>query len=958
MSDSTDSKDLDKYGVWVKNTPKDIKGDSNEIPENAIDDIDLPSDDDMFNDIEFPMTAEDLNESPAPEQNEISDLDIDIDIPAEESSGVEEDENTDTTLSPDELSNITGSMEGGEDENADTTLSPDELLNITENQEIPTEEAAVEEPAVEDGMDDFNIDGLDITTDESLPEESAAEETAADIPADTGATEEVSLDDIPDGEVDLDDFMSDSSSVDSTPDGEVDLDAFMDGGSDASSAPDGDVDLSAFMDGGSDGDVDLSAFMDDAPAKKETKPEEIEDQKSLDIDVSFDDNAEEIIQEEDEESPAPEAAAPVAEATASADDMFDNFGNDQSPKPAAPQEALSGDTEEIDLSDFGFDDDDANIGMTNGPDGGSAPKKEVVDYDMKVSADDDSKVPSVQDVVMGNVESSDDTEIDEGETMSIENESAQNAEQNLEINQKGQEILSQIMGELSNLKDEIKNLKSDFEELKDRPTAAAGTAPIPAAKTESAPEEDMGFFGADDDGDDTIALSGNELTNILSNAEFSTEDAAPETDEEPVEEEVSFDQEPAVEEMAEPEFDETSIGGEDITMNFNEADMEEPKIESAEITPEDLAGTTDEFGEENVLPEEISVPKVEDDITVESSSSDLMDSVVNTDEPMDSLPEESINAEAVDEIMQEDVSIADSLDDEKIEYMEQDMPTESEGDETVVSVDDIVKENVSLQEDSDNVSVSIGDDINAAFDEADAVESEITDTALAEKDAYENSVSDIMKENISLQEDTDDVSVSVGDDIHAAFDEADAVESDIVDDALAEKDAYENSKSLDDEFNLDDDANEEPVPETLDESALTEDPTVAQDESGEEVDMSIFDEPVAEDAFAEESSEPTIAEEPTVEENAEPTIMDESSVDEPTIEEEPSAEPEVEKTVAAAPSAMETTSISKNLKTEIVSVLSYMDQLLENLPEDKITEFAKSEHFVTYKKLFDELGLS
>jgi uncharacterized protein TP_0179 len=35
-----------------------------------------------------------------------------------------------------------------------------------------------------------------------------------------------------------------------------------------------------------------------------------------------------------------------------------------------------------------------------------------------------------------------------------------------------------------------------------------------------------------------------------------------------------------------------------------------------------------------------------------------------------------------------------------------------------------------------------------------------------------------------------------------------------------------------------------------------------------------------------------------------------------------------------------------------------MDQLLENLPEEKIMEFAKSEQFITYKKLFTELGLA
>ncbi|PIE98263.1 MAG: hypothetical protein CR988_03985 [Treponema sp.] len=50
--------------------------------------------------------------------------------------------------------------------------------------------------------------------------------------------------------------------------------------------------------------------------------------------------------------------------------------------------------------------------------------------------------------------------------------------------------------------------------------------------------------------------------------------------------------------------------------------------------------------------------------------------------------------------------------------------------------------------------------------------------------------------------------------------------------------------------------------------------------------------------------------------------------------------------------------MSVELKEEIKSVLSYMDQLLESLPEDKIEEFARSEHFSTYKKLFEDLGIS
>jgi hypothetical protein len=50
--------------------------------------------------------------------------------------------------------------------------------------------------------------------------------------------------------------------------------------------------------------------------------------------------------------------------------------------------------------------------------------------------------------------------------------------------------------------------------------------------------------------------------------------------------------------------------------------------------------------------------------------------------------------------------------------------------------------------------------------------------------------------------------------------------------------------------------------------------------------------------------------------------------------------------------------IPAGLRQELRSVLSYMDQLLEALPEEKIAEFAKSEQFDTYKKLFEELGLA
>lgn len=49
--------------------------------------------------------------------------------------------------------------------------------------------------------------------------------------------------------------------------------------------------------------------------------------------------------------------------------------------------------------------------------------------------------------------------------------------------------------------------------------------------------------------------------------------------------------------------------------------------------------------------------------------------------------------------------------------------------------------------------------------------------------------------------------------------------------------------------------------------------------------------------------------------------------------------------------------VSNKLKTDIKTVLLYLDQLLAALPEEKIEEFAQSEYYDTYKKLFEELGI-
>lgn len=62
--------------------------------------------------------------------------------------------------------------------------------------------------------------------------------------------------------------------------------------------------------------------------------------------------------------------------------------------------------------------------------------------------------------------------------------------------------------------------------------------------------------------------------------------------------------------------------------------------------------------------------------------------------------------------------------------------------------------------------------------------------------------------------------------------------------------------------------------------------------------------------------------------------------------------------LAAPAKTTGTGAIPGGLRDEIKTVLKYMDQLLESLPDDKIEEFANSEYFEVYRRLFEELEIA
>ena len=236
-------------------------------------------------------------------------------------------------------------------------------------------------------------------------------------------------------------------------------------------------------------------------------------------------------------------------------------------------------------------------------------------------------------------------------------------------------IFSQIVTELSSLKNEIASLKNEFETLKNEKQPEN-------LKLESNDSGNEGFFSNSDE-DDTIALSKDEMDNILNTADIAQAEKTEATQEnisEPEElssEEPEFKQEPKTTDETENLFgsaddvadisDEDILSDDDFAMEFESAqteNIEEPTLDDVDYT---------NISKENDLPEEISVPK-NDDILVESSPTDLLetkDSKNESKNSSDSFDEDPFELSAVEP------SISETLTDEKLDYLSK-TPEEAE----------------------------------------------------------------------------------------------------------------------------------------------------------------------------------------------------------------------------------------------------------------------------------------
>jgi hypothetical protein len=565
------------------------------------------------------------------------------------------------------------------------------------------------------------------------------------------------------------------------------------------------------------------------------------------------------------------------------------------------------------------------------------------------------------------------------------------------------QLLMKIADELSSIRNELATLKKEF----------AGLQSLGGEKAEAG---QGGFFNEADD--EKIALTGDEMDTILHTAELDETDGAfdqADADAFPADSLEALAEEPAapepdeliIETLDTPDLPDTMDSPDTMdtpdTMDLPEAAEteavqagDEAEAEEIEIDLEDLGINLDDIASGV---DEAEAP------CEDAAGDDVFDIDISPEEEIEPIVAETAAEEAVT-VIEEDTDVLQQIREEGVAPMAPPPPPEGtayleddplagfsaeitlegeDGPEAEIAAApdealDISLDEASLELDIDeavfdelkeDAAPAEGDSADeppfdaAAFDTAsdgDAAGEEAIDLSIPDLSIPDLSIPDLSGTEDLPELDEALVDVPAADDGMASEDTAagDAVDS-FAEEALeAPELSAEITESLADES-------------ALDEIALDGELAIELEDDGDEVEAALDarDEDAALPAGMEETLEIDLgntgdiaqvipegfelaAEERPVpfDDDMEPFAEEDIAAVAPLEEAPPKAEAAGEEAAAA-----ESLDIPSGLKTELKNVLSYMDHLLESLPEEKIEEFAKSEYFDSYRKLFKELGL-
>jgi hypothetical protein len=457
---------------------------------------------------------------------------------------------------------------------------------------------------------------------------------------------------------------------------------------------------------------------------------------------------------------------------------------------------------------------------------------------------------------------------------------------------KSTQLLMKIAEELSSIRVELSALKQEFSNART----------VAREQTES-----RGFFN-DAGGDDKIALTGDELDNILNTAEF-TEEAGVNAEEEEQLPDFSEGDTPEVPADISPE---TEISPDELTLEAEPAGGAEEPLEVGNLPELDELDTeilddTDlslvDLSDSGIA-EDFSIEEGAGGEDIEEPSAEDLEILTEEDLPEENLLEESLATEEPADSEEPDVSF-------DLSFSEEERIALENLDEDVLDLTGAVIEEP---------------DLEMEIQENPVLEPALSEFTLLEEDGLGENNEDLLPEIEILQESSESPAVEILDD--AGFSPIEESEESIIEEV---EDEAEISRT---------------------EESAAEIPAAGEGGSqGEDLDQIIPEGFLVEELDDEGEAGfggaglDILEEEISLDEIPEDVLPEEDEGAGEAAGAADSDEPEV-------------SALPGNFKTELKQVLSYMDQLLESLPEEKIEEFAKSEYFDTYKKLFKELGLA
>lgn len=527
--------------------------------------------------------------------------------------------------------------------------------------------------------------------------------------------------------------------------------------------------------------------------------------------------------------------------------------------------------------------------------------------------------PELEDVPGGWDEEESLDEIPDGESLALEEDIPAESEPAVKAEDSSPDLSTQLLmkiaDELVSIRNELSTLKQDFALVR------AGTP----AEEKAEASQHGGFFSGEDD--EKIALTGDELDNILNTADFTEEGGK--TGEHDIDISLSEDPEDdlSLREKKEGEISFTDVAddpGADLSAEepaAEDAETGEPDASGMEDDEEEIEIDLDDLGIDlNISPDDFDLAK-EEKAETEKSLADMALDLTAEQFSIDDLavPEEESPIE-------ENLMVEENLPDEN--QAEEDLFIE-EGNTEAIDLGDEAEDSEVLQNlrssgvevmepPPDEIAYLEDDPLAAemAEDVFDAASLDLSDAVIDEPD-----LSVDITENPAEEPSLDDIS----------FDGIEEINIELEDEPLegpAEESMYEEP--------------ELPVPEKAEENETLEVSFADEDDSLAQIIPEGFEADIEETPFS-------------FDDDLETAFADDAVIDVPAESVEPAFETSAE---AAAEPAGEALDIPSGLKNELKTVLSYMDHLLESLPEEKIEEFAKSEYFDAYRKLFKELGLA